>query len=150
MASHAAAITRDFRLQRCKIVLRQPVVFRSELIPFNYLRFEDRPCKREALVKQMLVAVPATVETDETQPFTEVPRRSQTYTLFSTNLDKVQALRMDTGIPAGTFERTRTRTRKNRTRVRVGSRTRTGYPRVLNAPAGPQTRRVYPRNFQLK
>ncbi|KAJ7713656.1 hypothetical protein DFH07DRAFT_785896 [Mycena maculata] len=45
-------------------------------------------------------------------------------------------LRMDTGTPAGTFGPTRTRTRKNRTRARVGSKTRTGYPRVLFAPAG--------------
>ena len=57
---------------------------------------------------------------------------------------------MDTGTPAGTLGPTRTRTRKNRTRVRVGFKTRTGYPRVLNAPAGPQTRRVYPRSFQHK
>jgi hypothetical protein len=55
-------------------------------------------------------------------------------------------LRMDTG----TFGLTRTRTRKNRTRVRAGSKTCTGYPRVLNTPAGPQTRRVYPQNFQNK
>ncbi|KAJ7337638.1 hypothetical protein DFH08DRAFT_812961 [Mycena albidolilacea] len=53
---------------------------------------------------------------------------------------------MDTGIPAGTFGPTRTRTRKNRTRVRVGSKTRTGCPRVLNAPAGPQTRRSFVRS----
>ncbi|KAJ7353063.1 hypothetical protein DFH08DRAFT_804643 [Mycena albidolilacea] len=59
-------------------------------------------------------------------------------------------LRMDTGTPAGTFGLTRTRTRKNRTRVRVGSKTRTGYPRVLNTPAGPQTRGVYPQNFRNK
>ncbi|KAJ7309427.1 hypothetical protein DFH08DRAFT_823372 [Mycena albidolilacea] len=49
---------------------------------------------------------------------------------------------MDTGIPAGTFRPTRTRTRKNRTRIRVGSKTRMGYPRVLDLPAGLQTRRV--------
>ncbi|KAJ6554594.1 hypothetical protein B0H19DRAFT_1071959 [Mycena capillaripes] len=47
---------------------------------------------------------------------------------------------MDTGTPAGTFGLTRTRTRKNRTRVRVGSKTRTGYPRVLDAPGGLHTR----------
>jgi hypothetical protein len=52
-------------------------------------------------------------------------------------------VRMDTGTPAGTFGPTRTRTRKNRTRVRVGSTTRTGYPRVLNAPADSQTCRVW-------
>ncbi|KAJ7224869.1 hypothetical protein C8J57DRAFT_1253114 [Mycena rebaudengoi] len=49
---------------------------------------------------------------------------------------------MDMGTPAGALGPTRTRTRKNRTRVRVGSKTRTGYPRVLNAPAGPQIRRI--------
>ncbi|KAJ7214638.1 hypothetical protein C8J57DRAFT_1255746 [Mycena rebaudengoi] len=46
------------------------------------------------------------------------------------------------GYTPGALGPTRTRTRKNRTRVRVGSKTRTGYPRVLNAPAGPQIRRI--------
>ncbi|KAJ6592135.1 hypothetical protein DFH09DRAFT_1073205 [Mycena vulgaris] len=60
---------------------------------------------------------------------------------------KKKSLRMDTGTPAGTFGLTRTRICKNCTRVRVGSNTRTGYPRVFNAPAGPQTPLGIPAEF---